>query len=159
SFVEQLGQRTRAGAIPLLAATGIEPEADQTELAEERAVDDLMPALAGAQPAAVGAADLLRDELGHLVGDHGLLHAAEQILGLGECQAETLRLQRAALELGDFLNHGRFVGVGLDDHLNPYAHGWPLLRWSAARGSSSRGSYRDRIGVRMMALPRTFCRR
>jgi len=82
-----------------------------------------MPALARTLSGAVGAAHLLSHELGHLVGDHGLLDPAEQLLGFGQRQAESVRLQRAALQGGDFLDDGRFARIGLDNDLNPHAHG------------------------------------
>src|SRR5512135_2812861 len=107
-----------------------------------------MPAVAATRPATVGAAFLLRLERGDLRRDHCLLHPAEQVPGLGQRQAEPLRLQAVALQRGDLVDEGTGVGLGLDDDLDAHAHGhgYPgrmamghdgltahILSWSRAR--------------------------
>jgi hypothetical protein len=82
-----------------------------------------MSAVAAPRPAAVGAAFLLRLERGDLRGDHRLLHPTEQILGLRQRQAESLRLQAVALQRGDLVDEGNGVGLGLDDDLDSHPHG------------------------------------
>ena len=113
-----------------------------------------MPAVAGTRSAAGGTALLLRHELGDLRGDHRLLHPAEQVLGLRQRQAESLRLQRAALQRGDLLDDGGQRRLGLDDDLDPHAHGLPLPDSPAVLLRSRR------VGSECgMGLLRTFCRR
>jgi hypothetical protein len=87
-----------------------------------------MAALAGPRSAAIGAALLLGHGLGDLLGDDGLLHPAEQVLGLGKRQAESIRLLRAAFQRGDLLDDGRDVGHGLVDGLDAPAHELPSSR-------------------------------
>src|SRR5206468_1911046 len=115
--------------------------------AEGGPVHDRMPAVAATTLAAVGAAHLIGLKHGDLRGDHRLLHAAEQALGLGQRQAEPLRLQRAPLQRGDLVDDGDGVGLGLAEVIRETMRLWRQHYLSYDQSKYVVEQVRRRIGL------------
>jgi hypothetical protein len=121
---QQIGQRLKRSAGLGVAVTVPPAGTGQTQHAEQAAHHDLPGVFVPTCPPTVWAGHLGRDSGGDLVGDHGVLHRDQQVLGFALPQTQGVRSQDVAVQGEHFPDHdgGVTVIVGMHDHLHTEFH-------------------------------------
>lgn len=122
----------RVGAGPTGAV--VEARAPEAKRPEEGAQDDRAGVLVAPGGPAVRVGALVGQGCPHLFLDHRLLEGAQEVLGLGEGEADGVGAEGPSFESEHLPHHGRAVIVAFDQDLHGDLHAAPS--WIANRRAS-----------------------